>query len=177
MAGAHGSEGRLTVLYDARCRVCTRVAGRLAGTDTERRLRIRPLQLALEDEWAGVRRLRAERDLRGALHVIDESGQWAFGGEAMLRTFERVPLFAPLARLGRLPLVSGMVEPAYRWFERNRARFSWLAGSFRSPQRVGRRQASGPHGRVEAGHRADGDGGDDTTHHGYERDDGHPILG
>jgi predicted DCC family thiol-disulfide oxidoreductase YuxK len=124
--------GRLTVLYDAHCRVCTRIAGRLAGADDERRLRIRPLQHALEDEWPGVRRLRAERDLRWALHVIDEEGQFASGGEAMLRVFERVPTFAPLARIGRLPLVAGMVEPGYRCFADNRARFAFLAGSFRA---------------------------------------------
>ncbi len=45
------AEGRLTVLYDARCRVCTRIAGRLAGADTEHRLRLRPLQRAADDEW------------------------------------------------------------------------------------------------------------------------------
>ncbi|MGD8486156.1 MAG: DUF393 domain-containing protein [Chloroflexota bacterium] len=128
-------QGRLTVLYDARCRVCTRIAGRLAGADKQRHLRIRPLQRAREDEWENVRRLRAERDLRKALHVIDEDGVWASGGEAMLRTLERVALFRPLARLLRTPPLAPLVEPGYGWFAAHRARFAFLAGSFgrRSP--------------------------------------------
>ena len=71
MSVAESGGGRLTVLYDERCRVCTRIAGRLAGADHDGRLRLRPLQQAHEDEWASVRRLRAERDLRSALHVVD----------------------------------------------------------------------------------------------------------
>ena len=43
-----------------------------------------------------------------------------------------LPTFAPLARIGRLPLVAGMVEPGYRCFADNRARFAFLAGSFRA---------------------------------------------
>lgn len=135
---ADAGSGRLTVLYDARCRVCTRIAGRLAGADREGALRLRPLQLAHEDEWPSVRRLRAERDLRRELHVIDEAGQWAAGGEAMLRALERVARFAPLARLLRLPLLAPCVEPGYRWFAANRARFAFMAGSFGPAQRIGR---------------------------------------
>ena len=124
--------GRLTVLYDAKCRVCTRIAGRFAALDRDQRLRLRPLQWAQRDEWASVRQLRAERDLRVELHVIDEAGAWASGGEAMLRTLERLPPLAPLAWLLRRPLLHRAVEPGYRWFAANRARFAFLAGSFRN---------------------------------------------
>lgn len=121
------------MLYDAHCRVCTRIAGRLAGADVERRLRLRPLQVAATDRRAEVRELAAKQDLRAALHVVDEAGAWASGGEAMVRVWECVPGLWPLARLARLPGVELMVEPGYHWFARNRARFSWLAGSFRAP--------------------------------------------
>lgn len=131
--------GRLTVLYDARCRVCTRIAGRLAGADTEGRLRLRPLQRAHEDEWASVRRLRADRDLRTGLHVVDEAGEWAAGGEAMLRAIERVARLALLARILRLRPLAPLIEPGYRWFAAHRARFAFMAGSFRPAQRIGRR--------------------------------------
>lgn len=175
------SGGRLTVLYDAKCRVCTRFAGRLAGLDRGHHLRIRPLQWAERDEWESVRRLRAERDLRLALHVIDETGGWAAGGAAIVRTLERLPVFAPVAGALRLPLVRSMVEPGYRWFADHRARFAFLAGSFRNrsfgaSEGVGRAQAGGTHRRVEAGQRTDGDGGDDAPDHGHGRDDGHPRL-
>jgi predicted DCC family thiol-disulfide oxidoreductase YuxK len=127
------SGDRLTVLYDADCRVCTRIAARLAAADGGRRLRLRPLQGAASDDWPHVRQLASERDLRRALHVIDEAGGWAVGGEAMLRALDRVPSLQLLARLMRQPLVAWAVEPGYRWFARHRARFSWLAGSFRAP--------------------------------------------
>ena len=124
--------GRLTVLYDAKCRVCTRIAGRFAGLDRDHRLRLRPLQRAHEDAWPSVRRLREERDLRRQLHVVDETGEWAAGGEAMLRAVERLPALAPVAVLLRSPLGRPFVEPGYRWFAANRARFAFLAGSFRN---------------------------------------------
>jgi len=112
--------------------VCARLAGRFAALDRGRRLRIRPLQWAHQDSWTSVRRLQADRDLRLAVHVVDEQGEWAAGGEAMLRLLERLPLLAPAAALLRLPLLRGMVEPGYRWFADNRARFGFMAGSFRN---------------------------------------------
>lgn len=161
--GHPAAGGRLTVLYDARCRVCTRIAGRLAGADRDGRLRLRPLQGAGSDAWPGVRRLARQHDLRRALYVIDEAGDWARGGEAMLRALERVPAFRPIGRFGRLPLVAQAVEPVYRWFARNRARFAWLAGSFSpgsrslgSAEGIGGREPGRAHGRIEAGDGADG---------------------
>jgi predicted DCC family thiol-disulfide oxidoreductase YuxK len=137
------SSDRLTVLYDAECRVCTRIAARLARADGGRRLRLRPLQGASGDDWPHVRQLASERDLRRALHVIDEAGGWADGGEAMLRALERVPGLQVLAHVARHPLAAWAVEPSYRWFARHRARFSWLAGSFRARQGVRRDRRAG----------------------------------
>jgi predicted DCC family thiol-disulfide oxidoreductase YuxK len=136
---AGDGDQRLTVLYDARCRICTRIAGRMAGADRGRRLRLRPLQQAHEDDWASVRQLRAERDLRAALHVVDRDGKWAAGGEAFLQALESVPCFAPLARLSRARPLSVLVDPGYRWFARHRARFAFMAGSFGAAQGVRRR--------------------------------------
>ena len=119
----------LTVLYDADCRVCTRVAGRLAGLDRDHRLRSIPLQDAWRHE-APISRLAAVRDLAAALHVVDREGRWASGGEAMLRAWEQLPALRPLARLARTPIVAPLVEPAYRAFAAHRGRFAWLAGSF-----------------------------------------------
>jgi predicted DCC family thiol-disulfide oxidoreductase YuxK len=127
---------RLTVLYDARCRVCTRIAGRLAGLDAGRRLRLVPLQRASVDR-PEVQRLRQQRDLRPALHVVDTEGHWASGGEAVLWTMDRLPGLRVLARVARLPLVSRLVEPGYRLVADHRARFAWLAGSFAPAQSIG----------------------------------------
>ena len=92
---------------------------------------------AAADGWPAVRDLATRRDLRRALHVVDERGGWASGGEAMLRALERLPPLRHWARLARRRPFAGLVEPGYRWFARNRARFSWLAGSFAASQRIG----------------------------------------
>jgi predicted DCC family thiol-disulfide oxidoreductase YuxK len=105
------------------------MAGRLAGMDADRRLRLVPLQRAAVDR-PEVQRLSEERDLRRSLHVIDEAGRWASGGEAVLRIMERLPGLRPLACLARRPPLSTLVEPAYRLVADHRARFAWLAGSF-----------------------------------------------
>jgi predicted DCC family thiol-disulfide oxidoreductase YuxK len=108
--------------------------------DADRRLRLVPLQRAADDR-PEVQRLSEERDLRRSLHVIDEAGRWASGGEAVLRTMERLPGLCPLACLARLPLLSTLVEPAYRLVADHRARFAWLAGSFADDRSVRGRQA------------------------------------
>ena len=138
----------LTVLYDAHCRFCTRVAARLARMDRERRLRFVPLQMAADDR-PEVRELASARDLAASLHVVGEDGSWASGGEAMIRIWEQVPAMAGVARLARLPVVEGLVEPVYRFVAGHRPWFGWLAGSRRccgegSPRDSRARPPSGP---------------------------------
>ena len=166
---------RLTVLYDAECGFCRRIAGRLAGADVDGRLRLVPLQRAGADR-PEVQRVARRRDLSAALHVVDGEGDWAAGGEAMLRALERIGSLWCLVWLARLPIVSAMVEPAYRLVADNRARLSWLAGSFDAAQRVRGTQPRRPHGRIEARDGADGDRRDDAAHDGHGGHDGHPVL-
>lgn len=136
--GRHtGATSELTVLFDADCRVCTRVAGRMAGMDREGRLRFVPLQDASR-HGALLGRLAAEQDVAAALHVVDREGRWASGGEAMLRAWELLPALRPLVRLARTALVAPLVEPAYRAFATHRGRFAWLAGTFSCRVRDGR---------------------------------------
>jgi predicted DCC family thiol-disulfide oxidoreductase YuxK len=127
-AGRPGHD-RLTVLYDADCRLCTRIAGRLAGLDRGRRLRLVALQSASVDR-PEVRRLAASRDLAAALHVVDARGRWAAGGEAVVRVCRHVRVLRPIARLARLPLLRHLVDPAYRFVAGHRPWFGWLAGDF-----------------------------------------------
>jgi predicted DCC family thiol-disulfide oxidoreductase YuxK len=120
----------LTVLYDAHCRLCTRIAARLAAMDRLDRLRFVPLQMAAHDRPA-VRDLAASRDLMASLHVVDEAGAWVAGGEAMIRIWEQLPGLRPLASFARLPLVRSLVEPAYRFVAGHRPWLGWLAGASR----------------------------------------------
>lgn len=117
------------------------MAGRLAGLDRGRDLRLVPLGSAATDR-PEVARLAASRDLAAALHVVDARGRWAAGGEAVVRVCRRVPALRPLALLARLPIARDLVEPAYRFVAGHRPWFGWLAGGFgtgRQPRGVGRR--------------------------------------
>jgi predicted DCC family thiol-disulfide oxidoreductase YuxK len=122
---------RLTVLYDADCRVCTRVAGRLAGLDRGRRLRLVPLQRATADRPEVVA-LAGSVDLGSSLHVVAPDGQWWRGGEAVIQVLDCLAPLRPFARLARTPVLSPLVEPAYRAVARHRGRLTWLAGDFQA---------------------------------------------
>jgi predicted DCC family thiol-disulfide oxidoreductase YuxK len=113
--------GRLTVLYDADCGLCTAVVLRLRSVDSERLLDLVPLQRAQEKGGQAAELARRE-DLTRAIHVVDDAGDWAAGGEAALRIMERVPSLRPFARLARLPGLHLFVEPCYRLVARNRSR-------------------------------------------------------
>ena len=173
----HAGPTVLTVLYDADCRACTRIAARMAGADHAGSLRLMPLQLAPAAADPAIRALAAERDLRRSLHVIDADGQWVSGGEAMLCAWQRIPVLRPVARLARLPLLSAVVEPGYRWVARNRRHLAWLAGSAGAAKRVGGAQSSSSHGGIEARDGADGQRSHDAAHDRHRRDDGSPVLG
>lgn len=120
---------RLTVLYDADCRICTRVAGRLAGLDRGRRLRLLPLQRASADR-PEVSAVALSRDLAAELHVVAPDGRCWSGGQAVLRVMELVPGLDRLARLARHAPFDRLVEPAYRFVAGHRHLFAWLAGDF-----------------------------------------------
>ena len=66
------------------------------------------------------------RDLTSALHVVEPNGRLTSGGRAVLRIAETIPRLRPIARLGRLPVVNGLVEPLYRLIARHRHRLSRL---------------------------------------------------
>jgi predicted DCC family thiol-disulfide oxidoreductase YuxK len=97
----------LTVFYDAECGVCRLTSLTLARLDWGRRLAFVALQAS-----PGTSPTR--RDLAHELHVRDEAGRWWRGGAAALRVAAVVPVLVPIALLGRLPGVPGLVDAAYR---------------------------------------------------------------
>ncbi len=68
-------------------------------------------------------------DLLVQLHVRDAQGAWWKGGEATMRIAESVPLLRSLALVGRLPLISALVEPGYRLLARHRDPLGRLVGA------------------------------------------------
>ncbi|MBA3689598.1 MAG: DUF393 domain-containing protein [Chloroflexi bacterium] len=118
--------GAVLVLYDAACGVCSRTAQVLRILDRRQRLRLLPLQraAAVLGEAAPPR-----HDLQAVLNVRGPHGEWWTGGEAALRIAMAVPALWSIAWVGRLPVIAGLVEPAYRLVARNRHRLGRLLGA------------------------------------------------
>jgi predicted DCC family thiol-disulfide oxidoreductase YuxK len=116
----------MLVLYDADCGLCSRTAQALRILDTRGRLALVPLQSAAGAIDPGV---PPREQLQRVLHVRDADGAWWQGGEAVMRIAASVPVLRPLALVGRLPIISGMVEPGYRALARNRDRLGRLVGA------------------------------------------------
>jgi predicted DCC family thiol-disulfide oxidoreductase YuxK len=121
------TSGRLLVLFDRDCGLCTATANRLRRWDRRAALELVPLQ-----DVAGrgplVRAAVARRPLGDALHVVDlGTGEVRSGGRAALAIVARLPGGRIPARLAAVPPVAWLVERAYRVVARNRRRIGrWL---------------------------------------------------
>ncbi len=119
--------GALTVLYDRDCGFCVWAARWIRRADRHGRLRIVALQDApLDPRLAPI----AEgRDLRCALHAVDEQGAVHAGGDAVLAIQERLPGGALITAWRRLPGTAELAERAYRIAARNRDHLGRLVGA------------------------------------------------
>ncbi len=118
MSGANGFE--LEVFYDGDCPLCMREVRWLRRRD--RRQRIRFVDIAapgFDAREAGV----PLETLMERIHGRLPDGTVIDGVEVFRRIYAAVG-FPTLARLSRLPGVSGLLELAYRWFARNRLRLT-----------------------------------------------------
>ncbi|MBA2700637.1 MAG: DUF393 domain-containing protein [Chloroflexi bacterium] len=104
--------------------MCTRFARLLRRLDRDRRLHFVPLQTAAG--LAGTPPLHA---LLETLHVRAADGPWVVGGAALLRISQEVPLLRPIGFFARLPILRGLVEPAYALVAANRHRISRVLGA------------------------------------------------
>ncbi len=112
--------GRLTVLYDADCGVCTHTARLLARVDSRHRLRLVPLQAA------ALPGLPPREVLMRELHAVDGLGRTFAGGAAAAEIARRVPLLWPLGVVARLPLAMPVIDALYRVVADNRQHISRL---------------------------------------------------
>lgn len=122
------ADGRLLVLYDADCGICSRSARLLRRLDHGRRLRLMPLQEA--GEIVGAPPVEVLLD---AMHVRDRHGRWSVAGGAWIRIAEEIPFLRPLAIGARLALVRLFVEWAYARVASNRHRLSRVLGDDTCP--------------------------------------------
>lgn len=117
------ADGRVLVLYDADCGICSRSARFLRRLDADTRLHLMPLQDA-----DGIDDAPSAAALRHAMHVRDRYGRWSCAGAAWIRIAEEIPLLRPLAIAARLPPVRSLVEWTYWRVAGNRHRISHLLG-------------------------------------------------
>lgn len=108
----------MIVLYDGACPVCRREIGfykRRAGAD-----RIDWRDVSLPETAALPVGLSREQVLQ-RFHVISPSGKVQSGGTAFAELWTALPAFRALGRLFKLPVMSGLIEVAYRFFLQVRA--------------------------------------------------------
>jgi predicted DCC family thiol-disulfide oxidoreductase YuxK len=116
-------DGRVLVLYDADCGICSRSARFLRRLDASQHLQLMPLQDAGDIVDAP-----SAAALRHSVHVRDRDGRWSCGGAAWIKIAAEIPLFRPLAIAARLAPVRSVVEWAYWRIADNRHRLSHLLG-------------------------------------------------
>lgn len=119
----HLADGRMLVLYDADCGICSRSARFLRRLGARQRLRLMPLQHAGDIVDAP-----SAAALRHAMHVRDRDGRWSCAGAAWIEIASEIPLFRPLAIAAHLSPVRSLVEWTYWRIAGNRHRLSHLLG-------------------------------------------------
>lgn len=117
------ADGRMLVLYDADCGICSHSARFLRRLDADRRLHVMPLQDAGDIVDAP-----SAAALRHAMHVRDQDGRWSCAGAAWIKIASEIPLLRPLAFAARLSPVGSLVDWTYWRVAGNRHRLSHLLG-------------------------------------------------
>jgi predicted DCC family thiol-disulfide oxidoreductase YuxK len=123
--GRDGS--RLTVLYDRDCGICGLTARTLRRWDRDGRFVLVPLQAAAGSRDPRLVGVAAVYALEDQLHVVDEAGHVAAGGDAALAIVDALPggwLLRPWAAIAPLRRV---VSLAYGWVAGHRRQVgAWL---------------------------------------------------
>lgn len=116
--GRDGS--RLTILYDRDCGICGLTARSLRRWDRRGRFAVVPLQEAARSRDRRLVGVAADYALEDELHVVDEAGRVAAGGDAALAIIDALPGGRLLRPWAALPPVRALVRLAYAWVARHR---------------------------------------------------------
>jgi predicted DCC family thiol-disulfide oxidoreductase YuxK len=117
-------EFRGWVLYDAECRLCTGMVGRLRGLLAARHLAVLPLQTP----WVRERLALPEPELLAEMRLLKPDGTVFGGADAFLEVCRYYRAAWPLYQLGRIPVVAKLLHAGYRWVARNRYCISGACG-------------------------------------------------
>jgi predicted DCC family thiol-disulfide oxidoreductase YuxK len=108
-----------TVVYDGRCRVCSRMADRLRAWDRLGRLDV----VAAQDPGVMQRFPWVPTEAyRDSLQVVSADGRAWQGAAAVAEVLRQIPHGPLVAWVLALPVVRPLAERFYRWFARNRYR-------------------------------------------------------
>ena len=120
--------GRLIVLYDRDCGLCTATARRLRRWDRAGRLELLPLQEAVASSRPELAERARSLPLTAALHAIDErTGAVHAGGDAAIAIGAALPGGWLVRVLGAVPPVRWGIGRAYDLVARHRHRIGrWL---------------------------------------------------
>jgi predicted DCC family thiol-disulfide oxidoreductase YuxK len=112
------------VLYDAECRICTGLAGRVRGLLAAQHLKVLPLQTP----WVRERLALAEPELLAEMRLLKPDGTVFGGADALLEICRYYCLARPMYWLGKIPVVARLMHRGYRWVARNRYCISGACG-------------------------------------------------
>jgi ubiquinone biosynthesis monooxygenase Coq7 len=120
----------LTVLYDGACPLCRREIGVYRGLTPTEPLGFRDISDRSAALPAPLPAGLSQADLLARFHVQHADGRIESGARAFIALWERLPYWRWLARLGRLPGMTSLMEIAYRGFLRVRPTMQRWAGKW-----------------------------------------------
>ena len=110
----------IEVLYDGDCPLCRREVNMLRCMDRKRRIGF--TNIASAEFEAGDYGLTQD-ELMAEIHACLPDGSWIRGVEVFRRIYSALG-WGPVVGLTRLPVVSNLLDGAYRLFARNRLRMT-----------------------------------------------------
>jgi predicted DCC family thiol-disulfide oxidoreductase YuxK len=118
--GSLSDGNEVEVFYDADCPLCDREVKMLCRLDRKQRIRFK--DIAAAEFEAGDYGLTQD-ELMAEIHARLPDGSWIRGVEVFRRIYSALG-WGPVVRLTRLPVVSNLLDGAYRLFARNRLRLT-----------------------------------------------------
>lgn len=112
------------ILYDGSCGFCSRWVQFWGPTLLRRGLAIAPLQAA----WVGERLKLRPEELLDDIRLITHDEQLRNGADVYLFATRRIWWAWPFYAVFSLPGFNALLHVGYRWFARNRIRFSHTCG-------------------------------------------------
>jgi predicted DCC family thiol-disulfide oxidoreductase YuxK len=121
----------IEVFYDGGCPLCRREISMLRRRDHAQRIRFTDIDApGFSPDSVG----RTREELMARLHARLPDGTWIWGVEVFRRLYAAAG-FQRLARLSRWPVISQLLELAYRVFARNRLRLTGRCSAESCPTR------------------------------------------